>query len=182
MKKVFVFLADGFEEIEAITVIDMLRRAEIPTQTVSISDTKEVKGAHNVIVMADELIGNIAQADAAAIVLPGGMPGSTNLKNSEALKQIIIAQNDDNAYIAAICAAPIVLANAGVLEGRKATCYPSFETQLVGATHLPGPVVIDDNIVTAHGPASASAFALALIELLKCNDDAEEVAKGMLLI
>ncbi len=181
MKKVFVFLADGFEEIEAITVIDMLRRAEIPTQTVSISDKKEVVGAHHIKVMADELIGNIVQADAAAIVLPGGMPGSTNLKDSDALKQIIITQNNEHAYIAAICAAPIVLANAGVLEGKKATCYPGFESQLAGAIHKEGPVVIDDKIVTANGPASASAFALALIELLKCNDSAEEVAKGMLL-
>ena len=182
MKKAFVFLADGFEEIEAITIIDMLRRAGISTQTVSITDNNEVTGAHQITVQADTLISQISTEQAKALILPGGMPGSTNLKNCDLLTTLLQTQNQNEGCIAAICAAPTVLAHAGILKNKNVTCYPGFEDQLEGANHKTHTVVIDQNIITSRGPATAAAFAHALIEFLSNKDRADEVAHGMLLI
>ncbi len=182
MKKAFVFLAEGFEEIEAITVIDMLRRAGIPTQTVSITESNSVTGAHQITMQADVLISQISIEQAKALILPGGMPGSKNLQNSEPLIALLKAQNHRKGCVAAICAAPTVLAHAGILENKNATCYPGFEDQLTGANLKTHPVVIDHNIITSRGPATAAAFGHALIEFLANKDIADEVAHGMLLI
>lgn len=179
--KAFVFLADGFEEIEAVATIDVLRRGEIDLTTVSISDKREVTGAHNISVLADVLFAETDMSNGDLLVLPGGMPGASNLNEHEGLKKLLLDYNSKGKRLAAICAAPLVFGGLGLLEGRKATCYPSFEPTLKGATHLEKAVVVDGNITTGRGPGFAVDFALSLVEQLQGKSKAEEVAAGMLL-
>ncbi len=181
MEKAFVFLATGFEEIEAIGTADILRRAGIDTATVSITDNKIVKGAHNIPIQADYLLEEAPLADALALILPGGLPGATNLNNCTALKEALLQQYREGRIVAAICAAPLVLGGLGLLKGRKATCYPSFEEYLIGATTCGANVEIDDNVITGKGPGLVFDFGLALVEAIKGKAVAEEVAGGMLL-
>lgn len=182
MEHVYVFLAEGFEEIEAITPVDMLRRAEISTLTVSISDSKIVKGAHGIAIEADLSFEEVDFTTAKAIVLPGGLPGSTNLAQHEGLLQAIKAQYDAQKWVCAICAAPTVLSKAGILEGKNVTCYPSFETYMPEINHSSETVIVDQNIITSKGPATAAAFAMEMIERFVSKEKATEVASGMLLI
>ena len=133
MSKVCVFLADGFEEIEGLTVVDILRRAGIKTETVSIMGRKEIHGAHQITVTSDSLFEETDMEDADMLVLPGGMPGTLNLKEHEGLRELLTSFDKRQKHIAAICAAPSILAGLGMLEGRKACSYPSFEEQLIGA-------------------------------------------------
>ena len=135
MKTIFVFLAEGFEEIEALTPVDVLRRAGLPVQTVSVMDEQVVAGAHGVPVLADKMFAEINPEDAEMILLPGGLPGATNLDAHEGLSRMILDFAAAEKPLAAICAAPLVLGNRGLLQGKKATCYPGFETYLQGAEY-----------------------------------------------
>ncbi|MCD5406763.1 MAG: DJ-1/PfpI family protein [Desulfotomaculum sp.] len=177
---VHVFLASGFEELEAVTVIDILRRAEIKVITVSISNQKEVEGAHEIKIIADQCIDDLDESAIKMIVLPGGLPGSFNLKESKKLSEIIKNAHNNQKYIAAICAAPLVLGSIGLLDKKKATCYPGFEKYLTGATTTGEKFVVDGNIITAKGPGAASGFALKLVEILKDKATAEKLRQGML--
>ncbi|MDL2222740.1 DJ-1/PfpI family protein [Bacteroidales bacterium OttesenSCG-928-M11] len=181
MKKVFLFLANGFEEIEAIATIDVLRRGGLDVTTISISGSEEVTGAHNIKVISDKLFEETDFSEGDLLVLPGGMPGASNLNEHEGLKNLIMKYNTEGKYLAAICAAPLVLGGLGILKGKKATCYPSFEPQLIGADVLEDGVVVDGRITTGRGPAFAASFALSLVAQLQGSEKAEEVASGMLL-
>lgn len=178
MKKVAVFLAEGFEEIEALTVVDILRRANVKCDMVGLLENEEVTGAHNIKVKADRLFGeDLKSYD--LIVLPGGMPGSRNLQNDPNIIELVKYFNDNNKLISAICAAPIVLGTAKVIEGRNITSYPGFEGELQGCNYLEDNVVVDKNIITSRGPATAIAFSYKLLEILG-NDAYKELREGMM--
>ena len=180
--KNFLFLADGFEEIEALATVDILRRAGFDIQTVSIKHDHMVTGAHGIMVKADITFKEADFSDTDWLILPGGMPGATNLHEFGALNDLLKV-HAGKGRIAAICASPaVVLAATGVLKGKNATCYTGFETELVaaGATPLTQRVVVDGNIVTANGPASTPAFALEIVRLTKGDDLAGRVANDML--
>ncbi len=181
MKKAIVFLANGFEEMEALGTVDILRRGGVEVTTVSITDNAVVTGAHNVPVTADKVINEVDLTSADALVLPGGMPGASNLNDSEAVKEALLQQHREGKVIAAICAAPLVLGGLGLLKGRNATCYPGFEPKLIGATVTGEAVEIADNVVTGKGPGLVMNFALALVAVLRGDAVAEEVAAGLLL-
>ena len=177
---IYVHLADGFEEIEAFTIVDLLRRAEIETETVSIMGKLSVTGAHGIKVAADLLFEDAIYDSCEMIVLPGGMPGATNLDEHDGLREKIYSFNNQGKWLAAICAAPLVFGHAGILKGKKATCYPSFEKELEGAEVVEDAVVSDQKVITSRGPATAMAFALKIIEELKGKEKAKEVAEGLL--
>lgn len=177
---VYVFLAEGFEEIEALSTVDVLRRANIPVKTVGVS-AREILGAHSISVKADLMIDGVVQEEITALVLPGGMPGAANLKNSAELAELLIFAKKEEKILAAICAAPLVLGNLGLLEGKKATCYPGFENELKGANIQNQKVCIDGNVITACGPAAALEFSLALVQKIADKETADKIRKGMLL-
>lgn len=182
MKTTFVFLADGFEEVEAMTSIDVMRRAGMPVTTVSINEGLEVTGAHGVTVLADSLYSDNDYSEAEWLVLPGGVPGAPNLAAHEDLCRELVAQNERGGKVAAICASPaVVLSPLGLLEGRDAVCYPGMEDGNGGAHWGDAPVAIDGNVVTGNGPAAAAAFALALVARSLGTAVADSVAGGMLL-
>lgn len=181
MTKAIVFLAEGFEEMEALGTVDILRRGGIGVITVSITDDKTVKGAHGISIAADATIGSMDLGSADALILPGGMPGSSNLDASDVVKDAIMKQYKAGRIVAAICAAPMVLGGLGILEGRKVTCYPGFEVKLCGAQATGRDVEIDGNVITGRGPGLVMKFALALVEALKGDAAAKEVAAGLLL-
>ncbi|MGN0659978.1 MAG: DJ-1 family glyoxalase III [Emergencia sp.] len=177
---VYVFLATGFEEIEALTAVDLLRRADIQVKTVSIMEERMVYGAHGVGVEADILFHQGDYAKAAMLVLPGGMPGTVNLCNHRELNEELTDFYRSGRPVAAICAAPMVLARAGILKGHQATIYTGMEDELAGAEHGEGNVVISGNVITSKGPGTAMEFALSLIRVLKGEPAAAEVAAGLL--
>lgn len=182
MNQSFVFLADGFEDVEAITVVDLLRRADIPVKTVSITTSLQVKSAHGMSVTADLLFDNTNFEDPAWLILPGGMPGATNLYEFVPLQELLKRQVESSeGRIAAICAAPaVVLGQLGLLEGEKATCYPGFEDMLKGAEPQDAAVVSSGRFVTASGPAKAMVWALKIIEIQCGAKKSSEVANGLL--
>ena len=184
MKTTYVFLADGFEEVEALTCIDVMRRAGMPVTTVSINPTLEVTGAHGVTVVADSLFDDEENdySEAEWLVLPGGIPGAPNLAAHEALCDVLNAQDERGGKIGAICASPaVVLAPLGILQGREAVCYPGMEATVEGVNWGKGAVAIDGNVVTGNGPAAAAPFALAMVAESMGRDVADQVAAGMLL-
>ncbi|MCM1370074.1 MAG: DJ-1/PfpI family protein [Candidatus Amulumruptor caecigallinarius] len=183
MKESFVFLADGFEEIEALTAVDVMRRAGMSVKTVSITSSLQVTGAHGVTVTADVLFDNTLFTHCSWVVLPGGMPGATNLHDFQPLLGLLRSQLESpHGRIAAICAAPaVVLGNEGLLEGHHATCYPGFENMLKGAEYVDAPVVTDDKFVLGNGPASALLWALAIVAKEYDEEKSLSVANGMLL-
>ena len=181
MKKAIVFLANGFEEMEALGTVDILRRGGIEVQTVSITADPIVTGAHQVPVTANTTIDKAVLNDADALILPGGMPGASNLNNSETVKEALLQQYREGRIVAAICAAPMVLGGLGLLKGRNATCYPGFEPQLIGANATGEAVEVSDNVITGKGPGLVMNFALALVAAIKNDAVAEEVAAGLLL-
>lgn len=182
MKESFLFLAEGFEEVEALTAVDVLRRAGMPVKTVSITSALQVKGAHGVIVSADVLYDNTMFCDAAWLILPGGLPGADNLHDYSPLIGLLRNQLESKrGRIAAICAAPaVVLGAEGMLRGRRATCYPGFESKLLGAEYVDAPVVRDDKFVLGNGPANALLWALTIVEEELGQEKAANVANGML--
>ena len=179
MKKVYIFLADGFEEIEAITPIDVLRRAEINVITVSISNKKEVTGARKITIVADSVFDECNFSDADLLVLPGGMPGTLNLNEHDELKNLLVDFANKGKLIGAICAAPLILGGKGLLKGKNATCYPGFEDKLLEAKHTGSPLEVDENIITAKGVGAAMKFALQLVTMLKDESLAKELADKM---
>ena len=181
MKTIFVFLAEGFEEIEALTPVDVLRRAGLSVQTVSVMDEQVVAGAHGVPVLADKMFAEINPEDAEMILLPGGLPGATNLDAHEGLSQLILDFAEADKPLAAICAAPLVLGNRGLLQSKKATCYPGFETYLQGAEYTAALVEKDGNIITGKGPGAAMEFAFAIVEKYCGMDKVNELKQGMMI-
>lgn len=178
----YVFLADGFEEIEALATVDVMRRAGMEVTTVSINPTAEVTGAHGVKVVADTTIDKINATDADWLILPGGMPGATNLRQCRPLCDALLKHNEKEGHIAAICASPtIVLATLGLLQNREATCYPGMQNHDCGVNWSDAIVVTDGHIVTGRGPAAACDFALAIVAHTCDPETADEVAEGMLL-
>lgn len=183
MKESFVFLADGFEEIEALTVIDVFRRAEMPVKTVSITSSLSVTGAHGVTVGADVLFDPSLFKDPAWLVLPGGMPGAKNLYEFAPLHGLLERQaKSKNGRIAAICASPaVVLGQLGLLKNRRATCYPGFEEMLNCGKVENNPVVIDGKFVLGNGPANALLWSLAIVRETFDNVVSGKLANDMLL-
>lgn len=181
MKKVYLFLAEGFEEIEAIATIDMLRRANIDVKSVSVQSELQVKGAHGIAIEADLLFDATDFSDGTMLILPGGMPGTRNLQHFAPLATLIKEYAAANKYLAAICAAPLVYGQLGILKGKEATCYPGFEAELTEAIHSNKPVVVSDRVITSAGPGTVFQFALKIIDILSDKNTASNVAKGMLL-
>lgn len=178
---VYVHLAEGFEEIEALTVVDVLRRAEIDVKTLSITGSKTVTGTHGISVEADILYEEADYPSCEMIVLPGGLPGADYLDAHEGIaKHVKCFAEDDDKKLAAICAAPMVLGSCGVLHGKKATIYPGMEDELKDGEATGQRVTIDGNIITAMGPAVAMEFALAIVEALKGKAASDEVSDDLL--
>ncbi len=175
---VLEFLADGFEEIEALTPIDVLRRAGIEVRTASIGDGKTVTGAHGISVIADITPSEaeaIPSAEIEMIILPGGMPGAKNLDESEVVDRFLADAAERGAYIAAICAAPMIAGRRGLLRDRRAVCYPGFEEYLIGATVTEDAVAVDGNYITARGMGVALDFSLELVRLMKGDAVSEKI-------
>ncbi len=181
-KSVLVILADGFEEIEAVTPIDVLRRAGLDV-TVAGVGKRQIKGAHGVTVSADVTIEDYKETPD-AVVLPGGMPGAANLGKSAAVQSLLKKMNAEKKNIAAICAAPaMVLAPSGLLAGRQATCYPGYENQLGPSVRFSDErVVHDGNITTSKGPGSAFEFSLELVRQLAGSAASDELARQMVVV
>lgn len=177
---IYVMLANGFEEIEALTVVDVLRRASLDVNLVSCEESLSVKGAHEITVQADVFLSECSLAKAEALVLPGGMPGTLNLRKNEALIQLLKDAHKKEIKIAAICAAPMILGQIGLLCGLKAVSYPGFEEDLIGSIPSEDRVVTDGFITTSKGPGTAMEFAFRLVELLKEKETAEKLKGDML--
>ena len=177
---VYVFFADGFEEIEAVTIVDVLRRGGVDVATVGIG-SRSITGTHGLRIETDIADTEAADEGIEMIVLPGGQPGTDNLGRSATVARLIGECLAAEKWVAAIFAAPMVLGQAGVLQGRRAVCYPGCEGALTGAQLSGDNVVRDGNIITSKGPGTAMEFALALLMALKGEAAAAEVAAGMLL-
>ena len=175
---IYVFLANGFEEVEAITPIDYLRRCGFQVTTVGV-ESKTVRGSHGIDIVCDITEGEVDLSDITAVILPGGMPGTVNLQQSTVVKLCIEKCSRQNGVIAAICAAPSVLGEYGILDGKKATCYPGFEDKLTGAEYVDEPAVRCGNIVTSRGAGCANQFALEIIKALDSEQKANEIAESV---
>ena len=176
MKKVAVFLAPGFEECEALMTVDLLRRAQLDTTMYSIHNTDEVTGSHNITVKADKKLNELNELFD-CVILPGGMPGTKYLMESKEVNARVVEHFNQNRLVAAICAAPSVLGELQLLQGKKATCFPGFEDQLHGAEVLNQKAVVDGNIITAKGLGAAVEFAHAIISYLINSKTADQVVK-----
>lgn len=179
MSKVYVFLADGFEEIEGLTVVDLMRRAGIEVTTVSIKEDTAIEGSHHILLRADTTFGICDFSDADMLVLPGGGLGTENLEKCEPLGKLVTSYCEKGGKIAAICAAPRVFAGLGLLNGKKATCYPSVMEELTGAVKSEDAVVVDGNITTSRGLGTAIDFSLELITQLISKEKADEIAESV---
>ncbi len=176
----YCFLAKGFEEIEAITTIDMLRRAGIEVSTVAVDcDNLIAEGAHGIGIRADLSADKVCFDKMEGIILPGGMPGTVNLENSKEVMKSLDYCVENDLYIFAICAAPQILGHKGILEGRSATCYPGFESELKGAVLSSLPAVCDGKVITAKGPGATIDFAAEIITKLKGACAAKELKESM---
>lgn len=175
--RILLPLAEGFEEIEAVTIIDVLRRGGLDVTTATLDDNLAVKGAHNIVVKADTTWPDSDNFD--VIVLPGGGTGTENLGSDPRVIEALKKFEAEGKLVAAICAAPTVLEQAGILEGKRATCYPACAPQL-GASYDDMPAVADGNVITSQGPATAMLFALVLVEHLAGKEVAQKLANGLL--
>lgn len=180
MAQVCVLLADGCEEIEAVTIVDVLRRARVDVRTLALGSRLEVKGAHGIKFLADSTLEEAKNQDWEMVILPGGQPGADTLRDDPRVASLLEKQLGQKRYIAAICAAPIALGKYGMLKERRATCYPGYEDQLQGAVHVSERVVIDGPIITSRGPGTAMEFAFELVTILKGRADADSLRLGML--
>lgn len=176
---IYTFLAPGFEEVEALTVIDVLRRAGQPVTTVSITDEKVVMGAHQIPIVADQLFSETDFSDSKGLFLPGGMPGATNLDAHEGLRALILQCAAEGKVLAAICAAPLVFGHLGLTQGKTCTCYPGFETELAGANYTANLVEVDGNMFTGCGPAAGLELGYKLAEHLVSPEVAAGLREGM---
>ena len=175
MKKAVMLFAEGFETVEALMVVDLLRRGGVEVMMASITEDDWVVSSHGVNVEMNSTLGEVDVLSYDAIILPGGMPGTLNLGESEAVKKAVLAMNDAGKIVSAICAAPGVLGKHGLLEGKRACSYPSHEKNLTGATVLRDPVVIDGNIVTSRGLGTAMEFGLTLLGLLEGEEKENQI-------
>ncbi len=174
----YVLLADGFEETEMIAPLDILRRAGIPVQTVGITG-KAVTGAHGITVMADLLPDQVDKLSIKGVILPGGMPGTTNLQADSFVEELILSCAKEKKLVAAICAAPMIFGELGLLAGKEATCFPGFEEHLKGAVVTSAPVAVDGNIITGKGAGSALEFGAALVNFCTKEGKGEEILAQM---
>ncbi|HNZ27102.1 MAG TPA: DJ-1/PfpI family protein [Spirochaetota bacterium] len=172
-----LFLAEGFEELEAVTLINLLRRAEFQVDTVSISDKREVAGSKGITIVADRVFAKENFSDTDFILLPGGMPGVKNLSEKKELLSLIKDFNDKKKHIGAICAAPYVLECAGILKGRKATSYPGWKEKMPSASYSEDAVVVDGNIITSRGVGTAIDMALKIVDIVKGAESKEKLKK-----
>lgn len=177
MGRVCVFLAEGFEEIEALTVVDLLRRSGVDVDMVSVTGEKQVVSSHKVPVIADKLLEEVDFSEVDMLVLPGGMPGTKNLEACDSLMEQVDAFYERDKYISAICAAPSILGHRGMLKGKRACCFPEFESHLEGAKVTANPTEVSGNIITARGMGCAIDFSLAIVDCLKGGEAAEAMAK-----
>ena len=180
MAKVYEYIADGTEEIEALTMTDVLRRAGVEVVTVSINKTAEVTMSHGVRIICDTTVTEADVNDADMLLLPGGMPGSTNLNDCEAVRTAVLRHYEQGKKVGAICAAPLILGGLGILQGKRATCYPGFESQMTGATYTKELFTIDGNVITGEGPAATLPFSYAILEMLGKGAEAEQLREGMM--
>ena len=181
MAKVYQFMADGFEDIEALIPVDVLRRGGVDIVTVSINGSNIVESAHGVQMVTDAIFEEVEDelADADLLMLPGGMPGAENLNAHGGVKDALLRQHEAGKMVAAICAAPMVLGGLGILKGKRATCYPGFEGALQGAEYTHDLWTTDGNVTTGEGPAAALPYAYSLLALLTTEETARDVAEGM---
>lgn len=179
MSKIAVFFAEGYEEIEALTVVDICRRAGIEVQMVSVSGEQTVKSSHGVGVQMDTTFEAVDFDSLDMLVLPGGMPGTRNLEAHQGLMEQVDAFYRAGKYVAAICAAPSILGHRGILQGRKAGCYPGFEEQLTGAQVSLDPASVDGNVITGRGMGCAIPFGLAIVAQLQGQEQADRIAEGI---
>lgn len=175
---IYVFYADGFEEIEGVTPVDVLRRAELAVKTVGVGG-KTIRGAHDIPFTCDITEEEVAFEEIKAIVLPGGMPGTLNLEKSAIVQKALDFAVAKNRIIAAICAAPSILGHKGLLDGKKATVFPGFEKEMGAAEMMALAVVQDENFITGNGPGAALEFSLQLLEKLTDKETADNIAAGM---
>lgn len=180
MAKVYEFLANGFEEIEGLAPVDILRRGGVEIKTVSVTGSEFVETSHGVTVKADMRIEDADLGDADLLMLPGGMPGSTNLNGHEGVRKALLEQNARGGRIAAICAAPMVLGSLGLLRGKRATCYPGFEKFMEGAYYTAELYTVDGNITTGRGPAATLPYAYAILASFIGEEATAEVRDGMI--
>ena len=174
----YLFLTRGFEEIEAVATVDIVRRAGVPLRTVSLEDTLDVKGSHDIVVRADVLHRETDCSDAKMLILPGG---TMRLLEFPKLSELLVAHNKKGGLIAAICAAPSLLGELGILEGKTATCYPGFEKYLKGANVVADRVVKSDNVITGRGAGCTMEFALEIVQTLCGQEKAQALAKALIL-
>ena len=180
MSRVCVFLADGFEEIEGLTVVDILRRAGVDVSMVSITQDRIATGSHGIRVETDMRIKDVDFSSVEMLVLPGGMPGTLHLGACRELTDMLLQFHGSGKKVAAICAAPSVLGDLGILKGRDAVCYPGFEERLTGANVTQAKVAVDGNVTTSRGMGTAIPFALALVEQLVSKEKALEVKESII--
>ena len=178
---IYTFLATGFEDIEALAPVDIMRRAGLQVQTVSITGQPVVVSAHGVGIVADRLLADVDFSDAELLFLPGGLPGATNLDACEPLREALRRHYFDcGRHVAAICAAPLVLGHLGILEGKRATCYPGFEKELTGAQYTAARIEEDDRVLTGNGPGAAFKLGYAVVARMAGTDVAQQLRQGMM--
>lgn len=179
MKRTVMLFAEGFETVEALVVVDILRRGGVEVTMTSITEEEFVRSSQGVNVEMDAVLGEVDVLDYDAVILPGGMPGTLHLGESEAVKKALLAMNDAGKIISAICAAPGVLGKYGLLEGKKACSYPDHEKNLTGATVMREPVVTDGNVITSRGLGTALEFGLRLLEVLESTEKADQIRNAI---
>lgn len=175
MKKAYLFLATGFEEVEALTVVDILRRGGVDCKMISVTGDYDVIGSHTITIRADQLFEEKDLTDAEMLIMPGGIPGTPNLKSHVGLEKLIRKYAEDGKYLAAVCAAPTIYGEMGLLEGKKATCYPGMDDGLKGAVALEDAVVCDGQYITSRGMGTSIEFALALLEKFTDKETAQNM-------
>ncbi len=180
MNKIAIFFAKGYEEIEALAVVDICRRCGLTIDMVSVTEELQVEGAHGIMVGMDKTFSKVDFNEYDMLVLPGGGEGTRNLEAHQALMAQVDAFYAAGKYIAAICAAPSILGHRGILKGQRACCYPSFESHLEGAKVTAGPVEVSDNVITSRGMGTAIDFGLAISKVFVGEDKAVEMAKTII--
>lgn len=180
MSKVYTFFATGYEEVEALTVVDLLRRAGVEVNMVSVTGENSVTGSHGISINMDSRFDDNDYSDGDLFFLPGGMPGTTNLLSHEGLCGLLVTKSEEGKRLAAVCAAPSVFGQLKLLNGKRATCYPGFEDKLLGAQFVTDSVVTDGNITTSRGMGTSIDLGLELITLLCDKDKADAIGKGII--
>ncbi len=179
MKKIYVFAAQGLEEIECLTQVDLLRRSGLDVMITAVGGDKTIRGSHNIVFEADCLFEEADFSDAAALILPGGMPGTLNLQADASLADVLTKAKGSDTLICAICAAPRILGGLGLLEGHTATCYPGNEEYLKGAVTTENKVEVSGQYVTSRSLGTAIPFALKIIELLQGREQSEKIKNSI---